>query len=172
MKNIPLINQIDDVLYFFEQHQHEELTRNNISKLVAENRLNVSEELLTSILGKLIKDGYVVRNDRVWQALGKAIAETTYNISFDGLIFNYEGGYKSLLFQKDRNYQLEKNQREMLKTQTEMVQEQARIMGEQMKIMDKQTSIQNSVKWLTVSIAIGTIIAGIYYIQQMLISIH
>jgi hypothetical protein len=154
MKDIPLIEKIDDVLYALSNATYP-ITENNIFKLLYEKSVEITHRELEAMLAKLVKDGYIVQ---FTLPLGTDI---TYQITFDGMMIAYEGGYESLVWLKNKNVRLEKNQIEMQKTQTEM-------MTKQLDIMSEQTQIQKSVKALTKWIAIATIIAAIYYSVELL----
>ena len=129
------------------------LSKNEISNKL-KTEINIQESELNTILAKAIKDEYIHEFRH-----GSMISHT-YKLTFDGILFINEGGYTSQASSRRLNQELEKNQRDLQKTQTEMITAQA-------KIMERQTQIQQSVKTLTVWIAIGTVIAAIYYIFEL-----
>ena len=106
-----------------------------------------------SALKKLEKDGYVyiVSENKISKIFNNNITEYFYSISFEGVIFLKYGGY---VYQQVEN-QIEKIQLEKL--QNNAVHQ-----------ANEQLSLHRQVVFLTWAIALGTLIAGIYYILEIL----
>lgn len=113
----------------------------------------VENNTLASAFIKLEKDGYI---NSYLKKVGLNLDNTPrtvdyYNISFEGIFFIKNGGYEK---------ELQKNQ----KAEIEFVELKKR----QFLLEEKHSSIQCQLLFLTWVIAIGTFVAAIYYLIEVL----
>jgi hypothetical protein len=122
-------------------------------KLKNEFSQEVENNTLASAFDKLVKDGYVNVNE---QTRGINMNKTPYvvecyNISFEGIFFINNGGYEK---------EHENNQKAEI--------ESAELKRRQFLLEEKHSSIQGQIVFLTLVIAIGTLIPAVYYIIEIL----
>lgn len=113
----------------------------------------VENNTLESAFVKLVKDGYVNVNE---QTRGMNMNKTPYvvecyNISFEGIFFINNGGYEK---------EHQNNQKAEI--------ESAELKKRQFLLEEKHSSIQGQIVFLTLVIAIGTLIPAVYYIIEIL----
>ena len=108
---------------------------------------DINSKMLHSALLKLVKDDYVFEN---YRNIG-SLSGYTYNISFEGIFFINNGGY-------------EKEHQNNQKTEIESAEMKKR----QFLLEEKHSSIQFQLLVLTWVIAIGTSVAAIYYLLEVL----
>jgi hypothetical protein len=122
-------------------------------KLKAEISQKVENNTLDSALVKLVKDGYVNVNE---QTRGINMNKTPYvvecyNISFEGMFFIKNGGYRQASLEAQRKA----NEYELLN-------------AEQKLHATALLSLNRRMVRLTWAIAIGTLIASVYYFLEIL----
>ena len=148
------IKILDELLKFLSKTEHTEFAyiRNEI-----EQKSNFLKEIdnptLHSALLKLVKDGYVNQKSKngTDQLFNSPRTYDYYTISFEGLVFIDCGGYEN---------QIRKNQSiESLKN--EMTEQQN-------AFEEKQVRFQGQIAFLTWIIALGTLIAAVYYFLEIL----
>ena len=122
---------------------------NNNSEYLKE----IDSYILHSAILKLVKDGYV--NKKTKNSTDKIFKTPRdydyYTISFEGIIFLQNGGYQN---------EYQKNQKEQI--------EYSELKKKQSLLEEKQVSNQFQIVVLTWIIALGTLIAGLYYIHEIL----
>ncbi len=123
------------------------------SQLKSEFAVDIDNNTLASAFVKLVKDKYVNINE---QTIGLKMDNSPrninyYNISFEGIIFIKNDGYEK---EHQNNQKIEIESAEMKKRQ--------------FLLEEKHSSIQFQLLVLTWVIAIGTSVAAIYYLLEVL----
>lgn len=108
---------------------------------------DIDDKILYSALLKLVKDDYVYED---FQKIG-SLSGNVYNISFEGIFFINNGGYEK---------EHQNNQKAEI--------ESAELKKRQFLLEEKHSSIQGQIVFLTLIIAIGTLIPAVYYIIEIL----
>ena len=114
---------------------------------------DIDNFILKSALLKLVKDGYVLQytENTIDRIFNKSVTNHYYDISFEGLFFIKNGGYEN---------EYHKNQKAEI--------ESAELKKRQFLLEEKHSSIQGQIVFLTFLVALGTLIAGLYYILEIL----
>lgn len=113
---------------------------------------DIDNFIFKSAVLKFVKDGYVIEYSEITtdRIFGGQITNYSYDISFEGIFFIKNGGYEN-------GYQ--KNQKQQI--------EYSELKKKQSLLEEKQVSNQFQIVVLTWIIALGTIIAGVYYILEI-----
>lgn len=122
-------------------------------KLKSQFSQEVEKNTLKSAFVKLVQDGYVNVNEQI---RGINMNKTPYvvecyNISFEGMFFTKNGGYRQASFEAQRK-----------------ANEYERLNDEQKLHATALLSLNRRMVLLTWAIAIGTVIASIYYFLEIL----
>lgn len=148
------IKILDDLLKYLVETEYNEFAyiRNDVNDK-SEFLKNIDNRTLHSALLKLVKYGYVNQEsekttDRLFNT---PRTDHYYRISFEGLVFIKNGGYENE-FHKSQSIESLKN---------EMIQRQN-------DLEEKQSRNQTQLVVLTWVIALGTLIAGVYYFLEIL----
>ena len=148
------IKILDELLKYLVETEHNEFAyiRNDVNNK-SDFLKNIDNRTLHSALLKLVKDGYVNQEsekttDRIFNT---PRTDYYYRISFEGLVFIKNGGYH---YQYQKNQTLENLKNEMTERQNALELKQSRVQGQ--------------IAFLTWIIALGTLIAGVYYLIEIL----
>lgn len=148
------IKILDELLKYLSITEHTQFVyiRNDINNK-SEYLKDIDNFTLHSALIKLEKDGYVntESKDSIDPLFKSPRKDHYYKISFEGLVFIKNGGYES---------EYQKNQKEQI--------EYSELKKKQSLLEEKQVSNQFQIVVLTWIIALGTLIAGLYYILEIL----
>ena len=114
---------------------------------------DIDNFIFKSALLKLVKDGYAIEysettTDRIF---GGEKTNYYFDISFEGIFFIKNGGYEN---------EFQKNQKQQI--------EYSSLQKKQSLLEQKQLKIQSQLVLLTLIVALGTLIAGLYYILEIL----
>lgn len=116
----------------------------------------VDETTLLLVLEKLINDGYVLKEVT---AMGNAMignySMTYYKISFNGKVFSEEGGYKK--------------QQEIISQQLKLQEQETANLASERK---HQEALTEALKRYQFWIVLATVVAGIYYLVELLKYFH
>lgn len=128
----------------------------SIYKTLKTNNKDFDFRKMRQIFVKLESDGFIM--------IDTANTVVAYEVTFEGRLFWQQGGYKGQL---NRERRLETQNRRMAKYQKQL--QATSLQYEAAKTSDSfaQTQLQRRVATLTGWIAVGTVIAGIYYIVQL-----
>jgi hypothetical protein len=148
------LNILDDLLRYLSITKHNQFNsfvQDKDNKTILLNLIDKS--ILHSALLKLVKDGYVnTESDNSIDPLFKSPKKDHYyKISFEGMVFIENGGYEN---------EYRKNQKEQI--------EYSDLQKRQSLLEDKQLKTQNQLVFLTFLVALGTLIAGLYYVLEIL----
>lgn len=137
------LQKLDFVLNYFKNKKEFSATYNySLIEMYVKRtpEMNITILMLKEILEKLVSDGYLTKTE-------KSTGLTSYNISFKGLVFEgYVSSYIASQKEKIRVNMLEEEQRALAYSQKE---------------------ISQKMNNLTLWVAIGTIIAAIYYLLEI-----
>ena len=154
----------------FTQYNKEVLSAYNDSLIyssVGKDR-TIGETEFKEVLEKLAEDGYLRKDEYPY---GHEWRKDSYYTTFKGRWFIKFGGYVLEHEEKEhsrkRQASLEEHQIVLQKTQTKTTELQMEILKKQTDSMIEQTLIQSSMRNLNYWIALGTIIAAIYYFTEM-----
>lgn len=148
------IKILDELLKHLTETEHTEFGRIRNETIEKSGFLkDIGNSTLHSALLKLVKDGYVNQEsenttDRLFNT---PRTDHYYKISFEGLVFIDCGGYEN---QIRENQTLENLKSEMTERQNALELKQVRFQGQ--------------IAFLTWVIALGTLIAGVYYFLEIL----
>lgn len=148
------LNILDDLLRYLSITKHNQFNsfvQDKENKTILLNLIDKS--ILHSALLKLVKDGYVnTESENSIDPLFKSPKKDHYyKISFEGMVFIENGGYEN---QNRENQRIENWNNEMTERQNALEK--------------KQVSSQFQIVVLTWIIALGTLIAGLYYVLEIL----
>jgi len=130
------IDSLDTVLNYFSRTQSQSMRCYQIWFDLEKEGLQLSEADVLLVIKKLAKDEFV--------SIIQVGARNFYRITFEGLVFQQQGGYKQKL-----------NKDTFLKRQEES---------------NKRT--QRILFWFTGIVAVGTFIAAVYYVLEILKFFH
>lgn len=145
---------LDGILkYLLKNGNNSFSTISDDAKLKKEFSQEVEKNTLKSAFVKLEKDGHVNTNNQI---IGMHMNQTPYivecyNISFEGIFFINSGGYEK---------EAQNNQKKEI--------ESAELKKRQFLLEENHSSIQFQLLVLTWVIAIGTFVAAIYYLLEVL----
>ena len=148
------IKILDELLKHLTETEHTEFGRiRNETIEKSEFLKDIGNSTLHSALLKLVKDGYVNQTSKhsTDQLFNTPRTDHYYKISFEGLVFIDSGGYEN---QNRENQRIENWNNEMTERQN--------------ALESKQSRNQGQLVVLTWIIAIGTLIAGVYYFLEIL----
>ena len=101
MKENPLIVKIDEVLYALRDNPEGLSFHNIFNKVYTKNNETELQNIeLKAILGKLLKENYIEKFKP-----DLAIIDW-HKITFDGLLFAYQGAYASVEWEKRRDWEM------------------------------------------------------------------
>ena len=151
MENIKILDELLKYLEITDFRTFAEM-RNDANEK-SEFLKDIDNFIFKSALLKLVKDGYVIEysetiTDRIF---GGEKTNYSYDISFEGIFFIKNGGYEN---------EYRKNQKEQI--------EYSELKKKQYLLEEKQVSNQFQIVVLTWIIALGTLIAGLYYVLEIL----
>ena len=151
MKHLNILDDLLRYLLITKHNQFNSFVQDKDNKTILLNLIDNS--ILHSALLKLVKDGYVNQNsdnvtDRIF---GTTKTDHYFKISFEGTVFIENGGYEN----------------EYQKTQKEQ-NDYSELKKKQSLLEEKQISNQFQIVVLTWIIALGTLIAGLYYVLEIL----
>lgn len=151
MENIKILDELLKYLEITDFRTFAEM-RNDANKK-SEFLKDIDNFIFKSALLKLVKDGYVIEysetiTDRIF---GGEKTNYSYDISFEGIFFIKNGGYENE-YQKNQIQQIEYSDLQKKQSDLEL----------------KQLKIQSQLVLLTLIVALGTLIAGLYYILEIL----
>lgn len=148
------IKILDELLKYLVETEHNQFAyiRNDVNDK-SDFLKNIDNRTLHSALLKLVKDGYVNQESEKTtdQIFNTPRTDHYYRISFEGLVFIKNGGYENHY----AKIQMKENELSDLKSQ------QSR----------HSTALVRLNRWLVILtwvIAIGTLVAGIYYLIEIL----
>ncbi|MGO4921620.1 hypothetical protein [Maribacter spongiicola] len=148
------IKILDELLIFLSKTNENQFPyiKNELEK-ESDFLKNIENSLLHAALLKLVKDGYVnEESEEYTDPLFKTPKiNYFYKISFEGLVFMNHGGYENLI---RKNQTLENLRNEMTERQN--------------ALEEKQVRFQGQIVFLTWAIALGTLIAAVYYFLEIL----
>ena len=148
------IKILDELLKYLKETEHNQFVyiRNDVNDK-SEFLKYIGNSTLHSALLKLVKDGYVNQESEhtTDQIFNKPRTNHYYKISFEGLVFIDCGGYEN---QIRENQKIETSRNEMIERQN--------------ALEEKQGRNQTQLVVLTWLIALGTLIAGVYYFLEIL----
>lgn len=151
MEHIKILDELLKYLAETEYNQWTGIRNDTIKK--SDFLKDIGNSTLHSALLKLVKDGYVNQDSKnsTDQIFKTPRTDYYYKISFEGLVFIGCGGYEN---QIRKNQTLENLKNEMTERQN--------------TLESKQVRFQGQIAFLTWVIALGTLIAGVYYFLEIL----
>jgi len=138
------LKQLDDLLTSLYNHRSEKhFTFTDIAELIQEEHSEIAFGDILFILSRLERDGYILYDDRAVKAGDQSFSDRVYRITFDGKYWIERGGYQAALIHENAG------NRRLGKLETTQIQYQIWLI------------------WLTVILAVGTLIASLYYITEL-----
>jgi hypothetical protein len=144
LKELTTLMQLDAVLSSLNNHRAEKYFMfKDIAELVLVEHSNIPFGDILSILKKLHNDGYLEYDDRGVDPFDRNANARIYHITFEGRFWVESGGYQAdFLHENAENTRLE-------------------------KIEKSQKLYRLWTIWLTAILAVGTLIAALYYATEL-----
>jgi hypothetical protein len=151
MDNIKILDEVLKYLIITEFRTFAEM-RNDANEK-SDFLKDIDNFIFKSALLKLVKDGYVIEysENKIDEIFNTPRTNYYYDISFEGIIFINAGGYEN---------EYQKNQMQKI--------EYFELKKKQSLLEEKQLKTQFQLVLLTLIVALGTLIAGLYYILEIL----
>lgn len=151
MNNFKILDELLKYLEITEYRTFSEMRNDANDK--SDFLKDIDNFIFKSALLKLVKDGYVTEyskntTDKIFNT---PRTDYFYDISFEGICFINNGGYEF----------------EYRKSQTQQI-EYSDLQKRQSLLEEKQLKIQSQLVFLTFLVALGTLIAGLYYVLEIL----
>jgi hypothetical protein len=99
LKNFDLL---DNVLRIVKDNPS--ITQTTLEEKLKEEKKSLDSFLISAVLQRLSQDNFLLSFHQSLPIAGQGVSWTTYSLSFDGLLFLEQGGYKSMNRDRKKNY--------------------------------------------------------------------